>query len=106
MRNLNMRFADTASRHMFEKTRWLIGRNTMNTHALIADLPAEHLLGLGILFFIAALCLLLLSTEAGNYPEFSRNWRNLRTIFRWHRPRRRWYYNMPRRDDGKADPIA
>lgn len=69
----------------------------MDTQTLIANAPAEQLLGLGILFFISALCLLLLSTEAGTYPELGRTWHGLRELFRWRRPRRRWYFNVARR---------
>ena len=71
----------------------------MNNQTLIASAPAELLLGLGIFFGLAAIVLLLLSAEAGNYPQIS-GW--LQVIRRSRlRPRRRWYFNkgMPQRSN-------
>ena len=63
----------------------------MNNQTLIASAPAELLLGLGIFFGLAAIVLLLLSAEAGNYREITIWWQAIRRCRL--RPRRRWHFN-------------
>ena len=65
----------------------------MNTEALISYVPAEMLLGLGLLFGTAAIVLLALSVESGRYPEF-RQWLSAITrLLPRRRLRRRWHFN-------------
>lgn len=68
----------------------------MNTTTLMTDVPAETLLGLGILFGTAAIVLLALSTEAGNYPEFRQGLRAMRHLLPRLRRRRRWHFPTTR----------
>lgn len=68
----------------------------MNTKVLIADIPAELLLGLGLLFGTAAIALLALSTESGNYPEFRQWLAEIARLLPRRRFRRRWYANTCR----------
>jgi hypothetical protein len=56
--------------------------NVLNDTLLIASAPAEVWLGLGIFFLIAAVIVLLQSTDEGHYPEFGRAIIGLRTIRR------------------------
>ena len=65
----------------------------MNTKALITDIPAEMLLGLGLMFGTAAIVLLALSTESGNYPEFRRWLKAATCLLPRRRLRRRWHFN-------------
>jgi hypothetical protein len=57
----------------------------LNDTLLIASAPAEVLLGLGIFFVIAAVIVLLQSTDEGRYPEFRRGIIGLRAIRLMHR---------------------
>lgn len=68
----------------------------MNTTTLMTDVPAETLLGLGILFGTAAIVLLALSTEAGNYPELRRWLQTAGRLVARRRPRHRCYLNLGR----------
>lgn len=76
----------------------------MNTKALIAEIPAELLLGLGLLFGITALVLITLSTEAGNYPEFRRCLLAITRLVPRRRLRRRWYFNTHQNCRCKSHP--
>lgn len=65
----------------------------MSTQPLIATVPAEQLLQLGLFFGLAAIILLALSIEAGSYPELRQLLRSTRNRLSWKRARRRWYFN-------------
>lgn len=68
----------------------------MDTATLIAQAPAEILLGLALFFTVASLSLLALSIEADNYPELLQFHRYLWRALDFTRPRRRWSFNRPR----------
>ncbi len=74
----------------------------MNTTTLIAQAPAEIILGLVLFFTVAAIVLLALSAEAGNYRDVSRDLRTLRRTILGVRPRRRWMFNTGRADKARA----
>lgn len=65
----------------------------MNTQLLITNVPTELLLELGFFFGLAAIILLALSIEAGNYRELGQLLRHTRNRLSWKRARRRWYFN-------------
>ena len=68
----------------------------MINKTLMTDVPAETLLGLGLLFGTAAIVLLILSTEAGNYPEFRRWLQSVGRLVTSRSPRYRWYLSLCR----------
>lgn len=65
----------------------------MNKETLIANAPAELLLGLIIFFGLVAIILFVLSVEAGNYSELTQWLRNVRGTGHRSRLRRRWYFS-------------
>lgn len=62
----------------------------MNASTLINDVPAEQLLGLGLFFGCAALILVALSAETGNYRDFSDWVTAVKMLAKRRRLRRRW----------------
>ena len=65
----------------------------MNTATLIAQAPAEILLGLALFILAAGAILVALSAEAGNYRDLGLALRRLRGTLGALRPRRRWTFN-------------
>ncbi len=78
----------------------------MSTTTLIANVPAEMLLLLGILFFTSATVLLALATEAGTYPEFAQWLRAARRLASRRRLRNCLFLNTSRDCPTAVGPAA
>ena len=75
---------------------------TAYSDSLISAIPLQDLLLVAIVFSLAALVLLALSIEAGNYPKLSETWRQLKRSLQHARDAARHVHEGYRRPKGRV----
>jgi len=75
---------------------------TAYSDSLISAIPLQDLLLVAIVFSLAALVLLALSIEAGNYPKLSETWRQLKRTLQHARDAARHVHEGYRRPKGRV----
>ncbi|MBP6682483.1 MAG: hypothetical protein KA159_04160 [Halioglobus sp.] len=75
---------------------------TAYSASLISSVPLQDLLLVAMVFILAALMLLALSVEAGNYPKISETWRQLKRTLQRARDAARHVHEGYRRPRGRV----